>query len=71
MNSQPTLSPIEAVDQVRSIGTFSCEGFVYEMDEDNFGVIAENLETGMLWACSGDIEEPVNENTIWVDPDNF
>jgi hypothetical protein len=64
--NQPTLSPTEALERFRSIGTFSCEGFVYEMDQDDMSVCAENLSTGKFWQCTGEYGVPISESTSWI-----
>lgn len=66
MSNKPTLSPQEALDKVREIGIFSCEGFRYDMDEDDMAPIAEDLITGKFWSCSGDYCAPINETTYWL-----
>jgi hypothetical protein len=64
-DQKPTLTPIAALEQVCNIGKFSCEGFVYEMDEDGMAACAEDLATGKFWQCSGDYEVAIDENTYW------
>jgi hypothetical protein len=63
---KPTLSPLEALEKVRDIGSFTCEGFLYEMDEDDMSASAENLVTGKFWQCSGEYGVSINENTYWL-----
>lgn len=62
----PTLSPLEALEKVRDIGNFSCEGFLYEMDMDDMSACAEDLVTGKFWQCSGEYDIPINETTTWI-----
>jgi hypothetical protein len=62
----PRMSPIEALENVRTIGKFSSQGFLYEMDEDDMSVTAENIETGKFWQCSGEYYDIVTEETTWI-----
>jgi hypothetical protein len=66
MSIEPTLSPLAALEKVSSIGRFSCEGFLYDFDEDGMSACVEDLETGKFWSASGEYMTLITEETTWI-----
>jgi len=62
----PTLTPIEATEKVAMVGTFTEDGFEYEVGDLDDAASCVCKATGEVFFASGQIGDPVSSTTEWV-----
>lgn len=67
--TSPNMTPAQAFDYLTGGGydTIMSDDFEYGFDSDATGVYALHLESGNYFLCTGDYDDPITNETEWMD----